>query len=69
MTLSLGVYVLGAVEPAERARISEHLACCEACRDEFVRLAALPGLLQRVPAAEVAHLAGRDGAGGTDGGG
>jgi len=52
----LGVYVLGAIGPAERARVDEHLADCPRCRDELVALAGLPGLLRRVPA-DVAVLA------------
>ncbi|HTZ23625.1 MAG TPA: anti-sigma factor [Streptosporangiaceae bacterium] len=45
----LGVYVLGAIGPAERARVDEHLAGCPRCRDELAALAGLPGLLRRVP--------------------
>jgi len=45
----LGVYVLGAIGPAERARVDEHLAVCPRCREELVGLAGLPGLLKRVP--------------------
>jgi hypothetical protein len=45
----LGVYVLGAIGPAERARVDEHLADCPRCRDELAALAGLPGLLRRVP--------------------
>ncbi|MBX6167003.1 MAG: zf-HC2 domain-containing protein [Thermobispora bispora] len=43
VTLSLGVYVLGALEPRERAYVEEHLVGCAACRNELVRLAPLPG--------------------------
>jgi anti-sigma factor RsiW len=46
----LGVYVLGAIGPAERAQVDEHLADCARCRDELAGLAGLPGLLRRVPA-------------------
>jgi hypothetical protein len=45
----LGVYVIGAIEPAERAQIDQHLAGCSRCRDELAGLAGLPGLLLRVP--------------------
>lgn len=45
----LGVYVLGAIGPAERARVDQHLADCPRCRDELAGLAGLPGLLRRVP--------------------
>lgn len=45
----LGVYLLGAVGPGERAQIEEHLAACPWCREELAGLAGLPGLLRRVP--------------------
>ena len=50
--LVLGVYVLGAAEPAERTLVRMHLAWCRDCREELAGLAGLPGLLRRVPAAE-----------------
>lgn len=43
--LSLGVYVLGKAEPAERALVDAHLERCRDCRDELDALQALPGLL------------------------
>jgi len=52
----LGVYVLGAIAPADRARISGHLASCRRCREEVAGLAGLPALLRAVPAATVAQL-------------
>jgi anti-sigma factor RsiW len=45
----LGVYVLGAIGPAERAKVDQHLAACPRCREELAGLAGLPGLLRRVP--------------------
>ena len=57
LRLSLGVYVLGAAEPAERVLVSSHLAWCRACREELAGLAGLPGLLGRVPAVEADTLA------------
>jgi anti-sigma factor RsiW len=48
MTLSLGVYVLGALDPAERAEVDAHLADCALCRAELAELAGLPGLLEQV---------------------
>jgi anti-sigma factor RsiW len=45
----LGVYVLGAIGPAERAWVDQHLADCLRCREELAALAGLPGLLRRVP--------------------
>lgn len=41
-------YVLGALEPDERARFEAHLASCDRCRAETTELAPLPGLLARV---------------------
>ena len=55
--LSLGVYVLGAIDPAERALVDAHLATCRDCRDELAGLAGLPALLARVSAAEAFALA------------
>lgn len=45
----LGVYVLGAIGPGDRARVEQHLAACPRCREELAGLAGLPGLLRRVP--------------------
>lgn len=47
---ALGVYVLGAIEPAERAELDAHLTRCPSCRDELAALAGLPALLGRVSA-------------------
>ena len=54
--LVLGVYVLGAADPAERTLVRMHLAWCRDCREELAGLAGLPGLLRRVPAAEADEL-------------
>jgi hypothetical protein len=51
--LSLGAYVLGALDPADRGRVDAHLATCAECRDELASFAGLPGLLGRVSRAEV----------------
>jgi Putative zinc-finger len=51
--LSLGAYVLGALDPVERAAVDAHLAGCPACRDELAGLAAMPGLLSRVRVEDV----------------
>jgi anti-sigma factor RsiW len=56
ITVSIGAYVLGAVDPAERAQIKEHLTRCDVCREEFISLAPLPGLLRHVPAVDAARL-------------
>lgn len=54
---ALGVYVLGAIEPADRDAVDRHLADCADCRQELAGLAGLPALLRRVPAAEISGLA------------
>jgi hypothetical protein len=54
---ALGVYVLGAIDPAERAQLDEHLATCADCREELASLAGLPALLRRVPVGEAERLA------------
>jgi Putative zinc-finger len=50
MMMSLGVYVLGAADGAERARMEAHLPGCPACQAELMKLAPLPGLLAGLPA-------------------
>lgn len=47
-TMTLGVYLLGALEPNERSAFEAHLAGCDVCRAELVRLAPLPGLLHQI---------------------
>jgi putative zinc finger protein len=46
--MSLGVLVLGAIEPEERPVLETHLAGCSSCSAELAQLAVLPGLLQRL---------------------
>ncbi len=53
---SLGVYVLGAIDPAERALVEAHLTTCRDCRDELAGLAGLPALLARVNPDEVSRI-------------
>jgi predicted anti-sigma-YlaC factor YlaD len=52
----LGVYVVGAIEPGERAVVDAHLDQCYACREELAALAPLPALLHRVPLAEAERI-------------
>ena len=47
-TVALGAYVLGALEPAERQQVEEHLRACPACAAELNGFRPLPGLLDRV---------------------
>jgi anti-sigma-K factor RskA len=56
----LGVYVVGAIDPAERALVDEHLEWCHDCREELSSLAGLPALLGRVPLADAERLAEGD---------
>jgi Putative zinc-finger len=53
---ALGVYVVGAIDPADRAVVEGHLSWCLACREELAGLAALPGRLGSVPATDVSLL-------------
>jgi hypothetical protein len=53
----LGVYVVGAIDPAERPLVDDHLGECADCRDELAGLAGLPAMLSRVPLAEVERIA------------
>ncbi len=57
---SLGVYVLGAIDPAERALVDAHLTTCRDCRDELAGLAGLPALLARVNPDEVSRIRADD---------
>ena len=54
--LSLGVYVLGAIDPAERSLVDAHLQTCRDCRDELAGLAGLPALLARVNPDEISRI-------------
>jgi hypothetical protein len=47
-TLSLGAYLLGALEPEERRQVREHLSACPACAAEYADLKGLPAVLDRV---------------------
>jgi anti-sigma factor RsiW len=49
----LGAYVLGALEPEERAAVAAHLAECPVCRAEYDRLARLPDLLRPAEGLEI----------------
>jgi predicted anti-sigma-YlaC factor YlaD len=57
---SLGVYVLGAIDPAERSLVDAHLATCQECRDELAGLAGLPALLARVDPDEINRICADD---------
>jgi anti-sigma factor RsiW len=55
-TFDDGAYVLGALNPAERAAFERHLPGCASCRESVADLAVLPGLLGRLDAATVMPL-------------
>jgi putative zinc finger protein len=57
---ALGVYVLGAIDPAERAQVDEHLPSCQECREELASLAGLPAMLRKVPIVEAERLAAQE---------
>ena len=57
---SLGVYVLGAIDPFERGLVDAHLATCQDCRDELAGLAGLPALLARVDPGEISRISTDD---------
>lgn len=60
---ALAVYVLGAIEPADRTVVDRHLGECADCRQELAGLAPLPALLRRVPVHEVSALVDADASG------
>jgi predicted anti-sigma-YlaC factor YlaD len=62
---TLGVYVLGAIDPADRALVDDHLATCLDCREELAGLAGLPSLLRRVPTSDAERLLEAEPAGDT----
>src|SRR6266567_2734239 len=59
----LGVYLTGAIAPADRAAVVRHLVTCVDCRAELAGLAALPALLRRPPARAAAQAPAPDGTG------
>ncbi|GAA4420731.1 hypothetical protein GCM10023148_20730 [Actinokineospora soli] len=54
MITNVGAYLLGALDPADRAVFEAHLAGCPVCEAELLRMAPLLGLLQRVTEADLA---------------
>jgi predicted lipoprotein with Yx(FWY)xxD motif len=51
----LGVYLTGAIHPADRAVVVRHLASCAICRAELAGLSALPALLRRPASRDAAE--------------
>ena len=54
------MYVLGAIDPAERTLVDAHLVTCRDCRDELAGLAGLPALLARVNPDEISRICADD---------
>jgi predicted anti-sigma-YlaC factor YlaD len=52
----LGVYVVGAIAPGDRALVDAHLATCSSCRDELAGLAGLPALLDQLDQDDVDRI-------------
>jgi hypothetical protein len=57
--ISLGAYVLGALEPGDRAAVDAHLATCEGCQAELADIAGLPALLGVLSTEDAVALADR----------
>lgn len=55
--ISLGIYVLGALDARETAMVEAHLDTCDECQAELAELSGLPPMLGRVSAADVEHAA------------
>jgi Putative zinc-finger len=51
-----GAYVLGILDPGDRAAYERHLATCEICQHEVADFSGLPDLLARVDPAEAAEI-------------
>jgi hypothetical protein len=56
-SVSLGAYLLGALDPEERRAMELHVAGCDRCRAELVELAPLPGLLRHTAFEELPETA------------
>jgi hypothetical protein len=57
---SLGAYVLNALEPREAASVVDHLADCNACRDEVASLSVVVSMLDLVALDDIDRLTHRD---------
>ena len=52
-TMTIGAYVLGALDTAERRTTEQHLETCATCREALLQFAHLPGLLHTVPVEDI----------------
>jgi len=57
---SLGAYVLGAIDPAERDLATDHLLTCQECQDQCADLAGLPEFLSRLGTDEAGRACADD---------
>ncbi len=55
--MSLGVYMVGALDPEEAAGVETHLATCPECQAEFDELSGLAALLGRVSEEDIEQVA------------
>ncbi|HVT65630.1 MAG TPA: zf-HC2 domain-containing protein [Mycobacteriales bacterium] len=55
-TMSLGVYLVGSLDPAERAEVDAHLQECAACRAELDEIAMLPSVLDKLSLEDVGEV-------------
>lgn len=55
--ISLGAYVLGALDEEETAEVEAHLGTCSPCRAELAELSGLPAVLDRVSEQDIAQAA------------
>lgn len=60
--ISLGVYALNSLDPAERSAVDTHLSACPECRTELADLDGLPSLLGMINAEAAARLTAQDSA-------
>jgi len=56
-SVSLGAYLLGALDPQERVAMEAHIRGCPQCTRELLELAPLPGLLRHTPFEELPQSA------------
>jgi hypothetical protein len=54
--MSLGVYLVGALEPTERAEVDAHLRGCARCRSELDEIAMLPAMLDKLSLDDVGEV-------------
>ncbi|HET6989234.1 MAG TPA: zf-HC2 domain-containing protein [Kribbella sp.] len=52
-TITIGAYVLDALDTAERRTTEQHLETCAICREALLQFAHLPGLLHAVPPEDI----------------